>query len=653
VDFDRGLNAAVARLRQVLQDSAETPRYIETIARRGYRFIAPVEIGSVSPAPGASEPVTVSGRRRHPARAPTAAVSMLMVAAVVGFTSWKANAPLGDREAPTSAVPLTGNPGYEAFPSFSPEGARVAFSWQKPGQEGASIFVKLIGPGDPVALTGNAQDFGPAWSPDGRQIAFLRARGGARATIMIVPAVGGHARELSEIGLNLDQISSHSRSIQQPPPFLAWSADSRWLASTDQNTAMEASSIVRISLETGEKRQITSPPAGGQGDGSLAVSPSGKMLAFARSVGLFERNVYLLSVSSELLPLAAPVRLTFDAREIESLTWTADGQRLVFSCSGRGGRELWETSTRPPGKTTRLAAAADDPRQIAMSPQGRYLVYSHYFHEAHIWRISHNRKPEEPELLITSSRRESHPQYSPDGRRIAFQSNRTGNDQIWTSDADGGNQVQLTSLGPARAGSPRWSPDGRMIAFDANVAGNWDIYVVASSGGKPIRVTTGGASKYRPSWSRDGQWIYYCSTQTGPPQVWKIRPAGGGEIEMTRNGGCVPFESDDGREVYYAKETGLWKMPAQGGPEVKVLGPILQNCFALANRGLYFIDPSSPGHLKPRLNVMDFATRAVRTIAAINSDIGDELSVSPDGRSILFQKTARTSSELMLIENFH
>src|SRR6516225_4416935 len=66
VDFDRGLNAAVARLRQVLQDSAETPRYIETIARRGYRFIAPVEIGSVSPAPGASEPVTVSGRRRHP-----------------------------------------------------------------------------------------------------------------------------------------------------------------------------------------------------------------------------------------------------------------------------------------------------------------------------------------------------------------------------------------------------------------------------------------------------------------------------------------------------------------------------------------------------------------------------------------------------------
>src|SRR5262249_24381249 len=153
--------------------------------------------------------------------------------------------------------------------------------------------------------------------------------------------------------------------------------------------------------------------------------------------------------------------------------------------------------------------------------------------------------------------------------------------------------------------------------------GDWDIYVIGSSGGKPIRVTTGAASKYRPSWSRDGRWIYYCSTQTGRPQVWKIRPAGGGEIDVTRNGGCVPFESDDGRDLYYAKETELWKMPAQGGPEVKVLGPILQSCFALANRRLYFIDPSSPGHLKPRLNFMDFATRAVRTIAPIDSDIGD------------------------------
>lgn len=654
VDFDRGLNAAVARLRQVLQDSAETPRYIETVARRGYRFIAPVEIGSASPAAGAAEAVPTSAHRRRPTWMRIAMVSILIVAGVAGFTFWNAKAPRDGIEAPASAVPLTGNAGYEAFPTFSPEGTRVAFSWQKPNQEGASIFVKLIGPGDPVALTSNAQDFGPAWSPDGRQIVFLRARGSTRATIMIVPAVGGQARELAEIGMYVQQISAHSRSNETAPPFLAWSADSRWIASTDQNAPTEASSIVRISLETGEKRQITYPPAETSGDGSIAVSPNGKTLAFARSVGLFERNVYLLSVSSEMLPSAEPVRLTSDAREIEGLTWTADGQRLVFSSSGRGGRELWETSTRPPGKTTRLAAGGADPRQIAISPQGRSLVYSHYIDEAHIWRISTNgHEPQEPELLITSSRRETHPQYSPDGKRIAFQSNRTGNEEIWTSDADGGNQVQLTSFGPARAGSPRWSPDGRTIAFDGNVAGNWDIYVIGSSGGRPTRVTTGRAAKFRPSWSRDGQWIYYCSTRTGSQQVWKMRPAGGAEIQMTRDGGCVAFESQDGRDLYYAKEPELWKVPAQGGPEVKVLGPILKSCFAPVNRGLYIIDPSGPGHLEPHLKFMDFATHDIRTIAAIDGDIGDELSVSPDSRSILFQKTARVSSELMIVENFH
>lgn len=87
-----------------------------------------------------------------------------------------------------------------------------------------------------------------------------------------------------------------------------------------------------------------------------------------------------------------------------------------------------------------------------------------------------------PLKWIASTKTDVNPQYSPDGQRIAFASNRTGNTEVWLCDADGGNQVQLTSFG-AHSASPRWSPDGGRIAFDSNKEGRWQIYVVDAAGG--------------------------------------------------------------------------------------------------------------------------------------------------------------------------
>jgi hypothetical protein len=192
-----------------------------------------------------------------------------------------------------------------------------------------------------------------------------------------------------------------------------------------------------------------------------------------------------------------------------------------------------------------------------------------------------------------------------------------------------------------------------MIAFDGNAAGHWDIYVIASTGGRPVRVTNNGGNNVRPSWSRDGKWLYYCSTRTGLPQVWKIHAGGDGEVQVTKGGGGVAFESVDGQELYYTKDDYLWKIPVQGGPEVKILGPLLLSCFAPATRGLYFIGGSSSSDPRPHLKFMDFATGNVRVVSALDGDIGDELSLSPDERSILIEKTDRVSSELMIVENFH
>src|SRR5262249_60122491 len=126
--------------------------------------------------------------------------------------------------------------------------------------------------------------------------------------------------------------------------------------------------------------------------------------------------------------------------------------------------------------------------------------------------------------LIHSTLLEQEPQYSPDGKRIAFVSNRSGSDEIWVCNNDGSSLTQLTSLGGLHNGAPRWSPDGKHITFDCYLRGLPDIYMVSADGGKPHRLTGEPSGNVVSSWSRDGKWVYFTSEQT--KQIWKIPAAG-------------------------------------------------------------------------------------------------------------------------------
>jgi Tol biopolymer transport system component/DNA-binding winged helix-turn-helix (wHTH) protein len=661
VEFDHSINAAVKRLRDSLQDSADTPRYIETLPRLGYRFVAPVlreEVKDASPPDLVPMPVSPPAPRSESRRRWWLACATAIILIATGVrVDWLLRASKHANSAvPSPAVPLTGNLGYEMFPSFSPEGTRVAYSWESPGQARPSIYVKLIGQGDAVRLTTkSAGDFASAWSPDGRWIAFLRARGPAQAAVIMIPSLGGQERQLAELTLGTQEFMQHRRSYYVSPPLLAWSLDGRWLLSLEQNSPHETYSIVRISAETGEKRILTSPSTRSPGDGGLAVSPDGKTLAFTRALGLYERDLYMVPLSDDMLIRAEPKRLTFDDKEIDGVAWTADGHSLVFSSKRGGRRELWHIPAIPSGQSVRLTAAGDDPRDVAIASAGGHLVYSHYVGSAaHIWRMPLDGKNEEQaDPLISSTRVESHSKYSPDGQRIAFESNRSGHDEIWVCQADGSHAVQLTAL-HAWAGSPRWSPDGQKIAFDSNSAGHWDIYVIGVQGGHPVRLTTTEANQYRPSWSHDGKWIYYCSTRAQYRQIWKIPATGGAEVQVTKNGGFVAFESAEGDDLWYTKERELWKVPVRGGDESRVSASLFQNCFAPAKRGVYFLeDPPSSSEVTVRVQFLDLATKTIKTLAVIPAPTGAEISVSPDERWMLFDKSDREGSELMLIESFH
>jgi YD repeat-containing protein len=210
-------------------------------------------------------------------------------------------------------------------------------------------------------------------------------------------------------------------------------------------------------------------------------------------------------------------------------------------------------------------------------------------------------------------------------------------------------------------GSPRWSPDGNYLAFDSRPEGTSSIYVIASSGGQPKRVTTGPGDNVLPSWSRDGKWIYFASTRSGEWQVWRTAWDGSGApAQMTRAGGIAPFESLDGKSVYYAKglnSPGLWTVPTSGGPE-EPLVPELKagwwGCWAVASGGIYYVDPETSGE-GANVLLFDPATRRTSTVARVAmkppfSDSG--FSASLDGRWLLVTQTDHSGSDIMLVQNF-
>jgi len=255
--------------------------------------------------------------------------------------------------------------------------------------------------------------------------------------------------------------------------------------------------------------------------------------------------------------------------------------------------------------------------------------------------------------LIASTRGESGPQFSPDGTRIAFSSDRTGSSEIWMCDTAGSNLVQLTSSGSA--GTPRWSPDGRRIAFD----GQGGIHVIDVDGGPSRRVASDHSDGVVPSWSRDGQWIYFASPRTGQSEVWKVPAAGGEAIQLTKRGGFAAFESRDGKSLYYAKGmniAGLWSVAVNGGDEAPVLEfpkASFWGYWALVESGIYFVNTEAKP--QPALQFLSFAGRRVVHIATLDRKpvpFVPGIAVSPDGRRILYTQEDHRSGDIMLVENF-
>jgi Tol biopolymer transport system component len=399
-------------------------------------------------------------------------------------------------------------------------------------------------------------------------------------------------------------------------------------------------------------RHITSP-ANQQFDCAATFSPDGSTVAFVRGGMSADRgNLFALNLrDSDPTPLTS-------GNSGGPLAWTADGKQIIFSSAMGGLQNLW-----------RMPAAGGTPRPIegvsgqayrpSIARRGDQLVYEQVNRVDTIWQL-HLKDERHPigslTRLLAGRGTVWKPDFSPDGKKIAFESTRMGYSDMWVCDSDGSNCSQLTSL-HGGAATARWSPDGHYIAFEAITKDFWEVYVLEYPGGTPrVLPTFPGANNGVPHWSRDGQWIYFYSThEKGTYQLWKIPFQGGTPIRVkTGEGGIYVSESPDGRFLYYSKwgEVGLWRMPLEGGQETRVLEHIGVWDWTLAPEGIYFLNYAFEPY--GRLEFFDFATRSTTPILALEKPVPQfgGLTLSPDGKSLLFGQNEIDESYIMLVKNF-
>jgi Tol biopolymer transport system component len=543
-----------------------------------------------------------------------------------------------------------GGAGMELKPAFSPFGNQVAFYIL--GSENAGIYTMMLGGEKSLRLTSNSGDCCPRWSPDGRQVAFFRTSDEGVAAVYVIPAFGG-----TEHRLYSGPAGFSHRAVD-------WSPDGKVLAFTESHEDRTHAWIALLSLADSGVRRLTSP-SDLEFDYGPAFSPDGSTVAFVRgTLGGAATDLYVVSSLG-----GTPRRLTYDNTWIyPPPTWTPDGRNIVFPSARGGMTNLWGISSSG-GTPWAAAGGGYGAMSPSISPKGNQLVYQQAQEVRNIWRLDlwdekHRQSP--PRQVIAEKGWKGRPYLSPDGKRIAFESWQSGYLEIRACDSDGSNCGQLTSL-RGTAGGPRWSPDGRYIAFEFRPKEHSEIYLLKLDGSMPRLLTTlPGADNLGPNWSRDGKWIYFYSDQGGGPfQIWKVQLNGGPPVKVTRNGGTFAAESADGRFLYYSKFSvpGIWKMPLQGGEESHVLdqpyreptipsgaGWLAWWDWALARDGIYFLNFAT----KPYATVefFEFATQKIFPIWTLTKFPGFGLSISADGKSILYVQNDINLSNIMLVKNF-
>lgn len=637
---DDALHRAVRELRRVFDDTAEAPRIIETIRKRGYRLVA-----TVTPAPPAS---SVSPPASPVIQSPVSAprLKSWRIAAVLAVAIGGAGALLAQRgftrgttaSSATASplqvrfMPMTSDPGNEVDPALSASG-RLAYVAR--GDDGrAHVFTKSSPEGVAAQVThGDGTDHAPTWSPDEAQLAFVRMRD-ADCAIWTAAADGREARALMPCTA-ADEF------------HMSWSPDGALLAVTAGGaTPQSPSHIETVTVAGAVRRVVTTPPAGQAGDVSPSFSPDGRSIAFVRAIGGSVTDIFVASAEG-----GSPRRVTSDNGDILGVDWEPDGQHLVYSSDRAGGIGIWRIAVSG-GEPTLVAGGGAKLKHPSVARRSGVVAYEDWQYEINLREqnagadvAADGAAPISP----TSDRWNFHPQISPDGRRIVFESTRSGQYELWVSDRAGAGARPVTRSRVYKSPA-RWAPDSRRLAFTSRRGGQVDLSVLDVDTGAITTVVTESTAAVAPAWSRDGTRIFFGSQRSGDWQIWAVDVATGHTRQETTDGGYAALPSADGQSLLVARldRRGLWKRPLGGGHETLIAEQIRADQWpnwGLYDRGIFYV--TWPDEGDPQLAVIDAGGPAApRLLARLPDYSWSGIALSRDGSRIVYAHGDRRASNI-------
>ena len=620
----------IAVIRKVLAVEKGSPGWIETFPGRGYRLEGPVTgPATVEPTPEARAPQTPP--RRLLPYALIAGFALAGVATAIWTTTRERPA-----AQPLKVAPATRLPGREYQPALSPDGSALAFLSTDDQRGGPQVWLSGNGGARPLSKV-QAHHSSPSWSPDGAQLAYLRI--GKTGTAIVIASLSGEEDVVTTL---------------TPPDYgfdfrlMEWSSDGKWFAVSHSEAAGRPPGIWLVAADGSSQRAITRPGSAASGDVDPRFSPDGTRLTFIRMLNRSHQEIFSIALAAG----SEPVPVTRDGRGMSGHDWLGGGRTLLVSSNRSGEYRLWRYPAD--GKSAAVAQGiySEWPIQLSVARRASALAYATLYQDRDIWRL--DLRGHAWKRLIATTAQDASPVFSADGSRIAFRSDRSGEDQLWVSAADGSNPLQITT-GSARPSVGRWSPDGRSIVFNnpqtvemmiaTEQAGRWSV--------KPL-----GARGVHPVFSADGHSIY-----AGGASIVRVPYQGGASETLVATRAEALAVSPGGRHLYFVREphaAAIWRIPltAPSQPEsiVDQLLPGCSSCWALANDGIYYLGTMPDTLDRQAVFFHSFKSAKDKLIVEYPEALWPQgsgpFSLSPDGRYLLAVRVAPPAGDVMLVIPF-
>ncbi|HET7599649.1 MAG TPA: protein kinase [Gemmatimonadales bacterium] len=596
-----------------------------------------------------------------------AALAAAALLAVTYYSGRRASRALAERPGGTLAsgfnrmlTQITFGPGLEEGPAWAPDGKRLAYAGEVDGFR--QLVVRSMPGGEERQLSDDPRDhIQPAWAPDGARIAFVRAR--AEKGKLEPRDLNGWYFEGGDIWALELETGALTRLVDDAfDP--AYSPDGARLAF---DAGRGGTSRIWVADANGRNpRQVTADSSEAIAHTEPRWSPDGAWIAFRRIEKTWSQIMLVDVASGAMHPVTTGHTTNLNP------AWSPDGRYIYFASDRGGGLNLWRVlvsgargaeAAGTAGATLsaiapeQLTTGAGNDVQPAVAPAGGGVAFAVRAVNSDVWRLpvaaETGRPTGEPSPLVATTREESRGAWSPDGRRIAFNSDRLGEMNLWVRELAGGGERQLTT-GPGGDYQPNWSPDQRSIAFFSARAGNADIWAVRLADGRLTQLTQDPGMDINPFYSPDGGRIAFFSDRSGRGEVWLMSADGTGQRQLSTTGAGGHFLrwAPDGSAIFFRSEI-------EGQPRILRLsladGSATRQPDVASGAHMSF----SPDH-SLILDVRGHKTLWVypmnggapyQVFAFASPDVRIDYPVwSPDGRAVLFDRAAPRGGDLWLLQ---